>query len=50
MNDVDPIYKNGEECHHQIVILVKVINDTAPCPKQWLGSLVLNILLTGTHW
>ena len=30
------VYQNDDECHHQIVILVKVVNDAAPCFPPFL--------------
>ena len=32
ISDADPLRHNDDECHHQIIILFKVVNDAvAPC-------------------
>ena len=36
MNDINPLYHNDEVWHCQIIILVKVVNDTAPCHRAIL--------------
>ena len=33
LNDDNPLRQNDDECHNQMVILVKVINDAAPCSR-----------------
>ena len=30
MNDINPLCQNDGECRHQLVILVKAVNDAAP--------------------
>ena len=30
ITDGNPLCQNDDKCHHQIIILVKVVNDAAP--------------------
>ena len=30
INDVNPLRQNDDECRHQVIILVKVVNDATP--------------------
>ena len=38
INDGNLFSQNDNECRHQIIILVKVYNDAAPCREEGLLS------------
>ena len=41
ITDANPLLQKNEECHHQIVILDKIVNDTASlCKCAWVDELL----------